>query len=50
MEMEHGVQMSALEVNAELAGVDLSGSKLESYSKSIVRSRKMIKIIEKLGA
>lgn len=46
MEMEHGVQMSALEVNAELAGVDLSGSKLESYSKSIVRSRKMIKIIE----
>ena len=46
MEIEHGVQMSALEVNAELAGVDLSGSKLESYSKSIVRSRKMIKIIE----
>lgn len=29
MEMEHGTRLSTLEVNAELAGVDLSGSKLE---------------------
>lgn len=32
MEMEHGTRLSTLEVNAELAGVDLSGSKLEGYS------------------
>jgi len=31
MEMEHGTRLSTLEVNAELAGVDLSGSKLEGY-------------------
>lgn len=29
--MEHGTRLSTLEVNAELAGVDLSGSKLEGY-------------------
>mgnify|MGYP000758142960 CR=1 FL=1 len=34
MEMEHGTRLSTLEVNAELAGVDLSGSKLEGYSKT----------------
>ena len=33
MEMEHGTRLSTLEVNAELAGVDLSGSKLEGYIK-----------------
>ena len=31
MEMEHGTRLSTLKVNAELAGVDLSGSKIESY-------------------
>mgnify|MGYP006912776293 CR=1 FL=1 len=33
MEMEHGTRLSTLEVNAELAGVDLSGSKLEGYQR-----------------
>lgn len=46
MEMEHGTPMSALEVNADLAGIDLTGSKLESYTKSIIRSQKMLKIIQ----
>ena len=46
MEMEHSTQISTLEVNAELAGVDLSGSKLENYTKSVIRSYKMLKIIE----
>ncbi len=46
MEMEHGTQLSTLEVNAELAGIDLSGSKLEGYTRSIVRSRKMLEIIK----
>jgi hypothetical protein len=39
MEMEHGTRLSTLEVNAELAGVDLSGSKLEGYA---CRSRTLI--------
>lgn len=34
MEMEHGTRLSTLEVNAELAGVDLSGSKLEGYTQT----------------
>ncbi len=46
MEMEHGTQMSALEVNADLAGIDLTGSKLEGYTKSIIRSQKMLQIIQ----
>ena len=45
MEMEHGLQLSAFEINADLAGVDLTGSKLESYTQSVVRSRNMIRII-----
>lgn len=35
MEMEHGTRLSTLEVNAELAGVDLSGSKLEGYDNTV---------------
>lgn len=46
MELEHGTQLATLEVNAELAGIDLSGSKLESYTKSVVRSQKMLRIID----
>lgn len=46
MEMEHGTRLSTLEVNAELAGIDLSGTKLENYAKSIVRSRNMLQIIQ----
>lgn len=37
MEMEHGTRLSTLEVNAELAGVDLTGSKLEGYYTSLPR-------------
>lgn len=36
MEMEHGTRLSTLEVNAELAGVDLSGSKLEGYARTVI--------------
>lgn len=45
MEMEHGTQLSTLEVNAELAGVDLSGSKLEGYARTVIRSKNMLQII-----
>ena len=45
MEMEHGVSFSTLEVNAELAGIDLSGTKLENYAKSVIRSKNMLTII-----
>ena len=45
MEMEHGTQMSTLEINAELAGIDLTGSKLEGYTRSVIRSRHMLQII-----
>lgn len=41
MEMEHGTRLSTLEVNAELAGVDLSGSKLEGYARTVIRSKNM---------
>ena len=46
MEMEHGTKMSTLELNAELAGIDLSNTKLESYTRTIIRSRKMLSIIQ----
>ena len=45
-EMEHNVSLSALEVNAELAGIDLSGTKLEGYARSVIRSRNMLRIID----
>jgi hypothetical protein len=45
MEMEHGMKMSTLEINAELAGIDLSGSRLEGYTKSLISSREMLQII-----
>lgn len=47
MEMEHGTQLSTMEVNAELAGIDLSGSKLEGYARTVIRSRNMLQIINK---
>lgn len=46
MEMEHGTKLSTLELNAELAGVDLSGSKLEGYARTVIRSKNMIQIID----
>jgi hypothetical protein len=45
MEMAHGTRLSTLEVNAELAGMDLSNTRLEGYTRSIVRSRNMLEII-----
>lgn len=39
MEMEHGTRLSTLEVNAELAGVDLSGSKLEGTPEQLFGAR-----------
>ena len=44
-EIEHGTKLSTLEVNAALAGMDLSNTKLESYTRTIVRSRNMLEII-----
>lgn len=46
MEMEHGTRLSTLEVNAELAGVDLSGSNLEGYARTVIRSKNMLQIIK----
>ena len=45
MEMQHGMRLSTLEVNAELAGVDLTGTKLENYARSVIRSKNMLEII-----
>lgn len=45
MELTHGMQLSTLEVNAELAGVDLTGTKLERYAQSVIRSKNMLEII-----
>ena len=44
-ERECGTGLSALELNAELAGVDLSNTRLEEYTRSVVRSRNMLRII-----
>ena len=46
MEMKHGMRLSTLEVNSELAGVDLSGTKLESHARSVIRSKNMLEIID----
>ena len=46
MEIEHGTELSTLEVNAELAGMDLSNTRLERYTRSIVRSRNMLRVIQ----
>ena len=40
----YAIQIS--EVNAELAGVDLSGSKLEGYARTVIRSKNMLQIID----
>ena len=45
MEMSHGVMLSTFEVNAELAGVDLSNTRLEGYAQSVIRSKNMLAII-----
>lgn len=45
MEMEHGARLSTLEINAELAGIDLSSTKLEGYARSVIRSKNMLEII-----
>ncbi len=44
-ELEHGTRISTLEVNADLAGVDVSGTRLEGHTRAIVRSREMLEII-----
>ena len=45
MELEHGTRLSTLELNAELAGIDLSSTKLEGYARSVIRSKHMLEII-----
>ena len=45
MELEHGMSISTLQLNAELAGIDLSGTRLEGYTKSVLRSKNMLQII-----
>ena len=45
IEMEHGTRLSTLELNAELAGIDLSNTKLENYARTVVRSKQMMEII-----
>ena len=45
MELEHGTRLSTLEVNAELAGIDLSNTKLENHARTVIRSKTMLEII-----
>ncbi len=44
-EADYGIALSPLEVNAELAGIDLSGTRLEGYTRSIVRSKRILEVI-----
>ena len=45
IEMEHGTRLSTFEQNAELAGIDLSNTKLEIYARTVMRSKQMMEII-----
>lgn len=45
IEMEHGTRLSTFELNAELAGIDLSNTKLENYARTVIRSKQMMEII-----
>ena len=45
IEMEHGTRLSTFELNAELAGIDLSNTKLENYARTVMRSKQMMEII-----
>ena len=45
IEMEHGTRLSNFELNAELAGIDLSNTKLENYARTVMRSKQMMEII-----
>lgn len=46
MEMAHGMSLSTFEINADLAGIDLSNTKLEGYAQSVIRSQNMLSIID----
>ena len=45
IEMEHGTCLFTFEQNAELAGIDLSNTKLENYARTVMRSKQMMEII-----
>lgn len=45
MELEYGTRLSTLETNAELAGIDLSNTKLENHARTVIRSKTMLEII-----
>lgn len=47
VELAHGTSFSTTEVNAALAGIDLSNTKLEAYTTSLIRSQNMLQIIQK---
>ncbi len=46
MEMEHGTSLAEYKERAELAGIDLSGTKLENYTRSVVRSKNMLLVLK----
>lgn len=45
MELEHGTKLSTLEINAELAGVDLGETRLAGHTRTVIRSKNMLEII-----
>jgi hypothetical protein len=45
MELEHGTKISTLELNAELAGIDLSDTRLAGHTRTVIRSKNMLEII-----
>jgi hypothetical protein len=45
MELEHGTKISTLEINAELAGVDLGETRLAGHTRTVIRSKNMLEII-----
>ena len=45
MEIDHGTQIFVDQINAELAGIDLTGTKLEKYAQCVIRSKNMLCVL-----
>lgn len=43
---KYGTPLTTLKVNAELAGIDLTGTKAESHARSLTRSKEMLAVLQ----
>ena len=43
---QYGTPLTTFKVNAELAGIDLTGTKAEGYARSLMRSKEMLAVLQ----